>query len=64
MPTEDLEANFSAYIQDTLSKKIPQKEPDAFILQCHAFTSYTFEKLRINWRESVGESMPPSKRSV
>ena len=51
MPTEDLEANFSAYIQDTLSKKIPQKEPDAFILQCHAFTSYTFEKLRINWRE-------------
>ena len=50
MTTEELEGNFEAYIKDTISKKVTGKDPDAFLLQCHAYTTFSFEKLRINWR--------------
>lgn len=53
METGALEGNFQAYMQDTLKHRPTGKDPNDFLLQCHAYTEFSFEKLKINWRDYI-----------
>jgi large subunit ribosomal protein L1 len=53
MDADALEGNFQAYVEDTLKKRPAGKDPEDFLLQCHAYTQFSFEKLRINWRDYI-----------